>query len=520
MTATPRRDRTDNVAMSSDTTIFLQEEVDNFIQFTGAEQAKPNSVFIAVMGKPAAPSVLQSSDRFGGMTGSGKSSFIGAVTGRDDVKIGHELSSCTSSVSIFHHEMGEYNVYFIDTPGFDDTNRSDLEILKSVSNFLSVAYANRNYLNGLIYLHQISDTRMGRTKGLNIEMFKALCGEDAFSNVAILTSMWSTDESSIEFVKQISREAQLKEEYLVDIIGEDGLLKRLKSEDSFTIDVSSAKEIFEGLFDSWKNDKITLRIQHELVNDLVLLHETAAGKALSLHMNDVYQHCEADISKLSENIKEARASIRGPGFHQDEATTAMLEQQNTFQRHLDQLRADQEAMKMSLLEFHAEEKERVTAQLLVMESRWRQELDSREREQALREQLLSEMRASALARDATIAEQRQQQQQAAHWRQEQEAVQRQQLTVFATEQKRSKEWEARYHAELVQQGRWREERYKAELERTRKEMEHMRTDFRTRMETAGKAKRAWVEPLLEGTVSGGLALVGTLISAGMFCIIQ
>ncbi|KAI1778598.1 P-loop containing nucleoside triphosphate hydrolase protein [Hypoxylon cercidicola] len=493
-TARPVHGRSNIVAMSSDTTVFFQEEVENFMQFTGAEQAKSNSVFIAVMG----------------MTGSGKSSFISAVTGRDDVKIGHELSSCTSSVSIFHHEIGEYNVYFIDTPGFDDTNRSDLEILKAISNFLSVAYANRNYLNGLIYLHQISDTRMGKTKKLNIEMFKALCGEDAFFNVAILTSMWSTDESSAEFAKQVAREEQLKEEYLADILDADGLLRRLKSEDSSTIDVASAKKIFQELFDSWKDDKITLSIQHELINDLVPLSETAAGKVLSFHMNEVYQHYEAEISKLSETIKESRVSTRGLTLYQDESTAVILEHQQC----LDQLRADQEAMKMSLLEVHAEEKERLTTQLSAMESRWREELASREREQALREQVLEEMRVSALARDATIAEQQQQQWQAEHRRREQEAAQRQQLRVFATEQERRREWETRYHAQLVQQGRWREEGYRAELKQTRKELEDMRADFEKRMETAGKAKRAWVGPVLEGALTGGLGLAGAMITAG------
>lgn len=348
---------------------------------------------------------------------------------------------------------------------------------------------------------------MGRTKKLNIEMFKSLCGEDAFSNIAILTSMWSTDELSAEFVKQVAREEQLKEEYLTDILSEDGLLRRLKSEDSSTIDVASAKEIFQELFDSWKDDKITLRIQHELVNDLVPLSETTAGKALSFHMDEVYQHYEVELSKLSEAIKEARASTRGSTFHhQDEATATILEQQTTVQRYLDQLRADQDAMKMSLLEVYAEEKERLTAQMSAMESRWKQELASREREQALREQVLAEMRASALTRDAG-QQQRQE-------RQEREAAQRQQLAVFSAEQDRRRKWEARYHAQLVQQGRWREEGYRAELEKMRKEMKDMKADFTKRMETADKAKRAWVGPLLEGTLSGGLGLAGAMITAG------
>jgi hypothetical protein len=338
-------------------------------------------------------------------------------------------------------------------------------------------------------------------------MFKALCGEDAFSNVAILTSMWLTDEPSVELDKQVAREGQLEEDYLTDILGMGGLLRRLKSKDRSSIDVISAKRIFQELFESWKDDQITLSIQHELINDFIPLNETAAGKVLSSHLDQTYEYYESEISKLRETINESKVGSQGSTPHQNEAATALLEQQTTFQQYLDQLRADQEAMKVSLLEIHAEEKDRLTAQLSAMESRWQRELASKEREQALREQVLSEMRDSMLQRDSTINQLREQQQR-------QEAARKQQVTAFAQEQETKRDWEAQYYAQLVQQGRWREERYEEELKRTRKEMEWMREDFRKRVETAGKAKRAWVGPLMEGMASGGLGLAGSLITAG------
>lgn len=86
-----------------------------------------------------------------------------------------------------------------------------------MSHYLSVTYANRVSINGIIYLHRISDTRIGGSTKRNIEMMKALCGEDAFSNVTIVTTMWSHDVGSDEHVKQINREQQLKDIYLTDM---------------------------------------------------------------------------------------------------------------------------------------------------------------------------------------------------------------------------------------------------------------------------------------------------------------
>lgn len=358
-------------------------------------------------------------------------------------------------------------------------------------------------------MHQISDTRIGRARRLNLDMFRALCGEDAFPNVAVLTSMWSTDESSTEFSRQAAREEQLKDEYLTDVLGAGGLVKRLKSKDSATIDAASAQDIFRALFATWKDDKITLRIQHDLVNDRAPLHATAAGKVLSSHLDETRQNFEAEITKLHQAIQETRAGDGG-----DQVRALVRDQQAAVQQHLRQLRADQESMNVSFLQVHAEEMKRMTAQLSAVKSRWRQDLAALEREQTLREQVLAEVRASALQGDATIADLRQQQQQMTLRRREQDAVQTEQLAVFAREQERRKEWEARYHAQLVQQGQWREDGYRLELERTRKELQLMRDDLGKRIATAEKAKRAWVGPLLQGVATGGLGLVGTLVTAG------
>jgi prepilin-type processing-associated H-X9-DG protein len=52
---------------------------------------------------------------------------------------GHSLKSCTREVLPFryrHPGGGESNIVFVDTPGFDDTEIKDADILASIAQWL------------------------------------------------------------------------------------------------------------------------------------------------------------------------------------------------------------------------------------------------------------------------------------------------------------------------------------------------------------------------------------------------
>jgi len=61
--------------------------------------------------------------------------FISQVTGNAD-GIGHALTSCTSEIKVTKVE-NLANIVLVDTPGFDDTKKSDLEILEMISKWLN-----------------------------------------------------------------------------------------------------------------------------------------------------------------------------------------------------------------------------------------------------------------------------------------------------------------------------------------------------------------------------------------------
>jgi len=60
---------------------------------------------------------------------------------------GHSLQSFTSEISVFKFQGPTgVDLYLVDTPGFDDTNKSDLEIFKLISKWLSKTYVIDNHL--------------------------------------------------------------------------------------------------------------------------------------------------------------------------------------------------------------------------------------------------------------------------------------------------------------------------------------------------------------------------------------
>ena len=64
--------------------------------------------------------------------------FIERATGHDGKTIGHKLRSFTSDIRTVRttHPTAGYPVLLVDTPGFDDTYRSDVVILVQIADFL------------------------------------------------------------------------------------------------------------------------------------------------------------------------------------------------------------------------------------------------------------------------------------------------------------------------------------------------------------------------------------------------
>ncbi|THH15941.1 hypothetical protein EUX98_g9380, partial [Antrodiella citrinella] len=125
-----------------------------------------------------------------GATGAGKSTFINLVS-PIQFQVGEGLESCTAEVqsAVPFILDGKY-VTLIDTPGFDDTVKTEAEILRLISTYLAKTYEAGRRLHGIVFLHRITDVRMGGVAKKNFRLFRKLCGDETLRSVIIATTMW------------------------------------------------------------------------------------------------------------------------------------------------------------------------------------------------------------------------------------------------------------------------------------------------------------------------------------------
>lgn len=101
--------------------------------------------------------------------------------------------STTGTVFCSAHEVVEplsgTLLTLLDTPGFNDQNRSDLDILGEIASFLTSK--NLPPIWAIVFTHAITENRVTGSSRLNLDIAKALCGKGFYSRLAILTTMWN-----------------------------------------------------------------------------------------------------------------------------------------------------------------------------------------------------------------------------------------------------------------------------------------------------------------------------------------
>ena len=124
----------------------------------------------------------------------------------------HEICSLAYSQGISQIEDWTFiyneslRVHLIDTPGFDDTTKKAVEVLRDIAGWLGVTYKKSILLSGLIYLHPISDNRLRGSALRNLCMFKKLCGPECIPGIVLATTMWAL----VDPEDGLKRETQLR----------------------------------------------------------------------------------------------------------------------------------------------------------------------------------------------------------------------------------------------------------------------------------------------------------------------
>jgi len=172
------------------------------------------------------------------------------------------------AIRLFNHPVHGDRLVLVDTPGFDNTFKSDLEILQMVGNWLQKVYEKEIKLAGIIYLHRITDNCMTGSPQRNFRMFKELCGNQALKKVVLVTTMWDKVQRDIG----VQREKELFENYWKMMINYSASTAR------FSNSADSAWKIIDIILKQHETE--VLLLQEELVDLKRALNETQAGKTL------------------------------------------------------------------------------------------------------------------------------------------------------------------------------------------------------------------------------------------------
>lgn len=276
----------------------------------GAEAMKAAQAIKFVAPSPRSPPLLLTlSTRPGdfvialmGVTGAGKTSFIQLLTD-ESVTVGKALKSCTTSVGIHRcrRRSDRRTVWLVDTPGFDDTYKSDADILKEIASWLVSAYDNQIFLTGIIYLHPIQDMRVRNSTMRNLRMFKKLVGPEGLARVVLATTFWGNvgEEEGREKERQLCGE----EDFWGYMLSRGSQVYRHYGT------VESATVIVDALIHHQEahrgGEKMKLAIQQEVAVEGKLLNETEAGRSLEDELRLQRLKFEEDLKELREALLEA-----------------------------------------------------------------------------------------------------------------------------------------------------------------------------------------------------------------------
>lgn len=184
----------------------------------------------------------------------------------------------------------------VDTPGFNDTNRSDTEILTALADWMKSSYHDKMLLSGIIYLHAISDTRMTHSSLQNLRMFRKLCGDHNLKNVILATTKWSVTPL----------EDALRREK--DLTSEGGFWRTMMTAGSvvrrFENSAASAKNLVEEILDMGQK-KIVPTIQKEVVEGTKLV-DTEAGAFIEETIALLQKKHDEEKQALLEEVQRAK----------------------------------------------------------------------------------------------------------------------------------------------------------------------------------------------------------------------
>lgn len=200
----------------------------------------------------------------------------------------------TSAVTSYEMTWRGTEYVIIDTPGFGDTHLSDATVLQMIAKWMETSYRAGVKLNGILYLHRLSDTRMHGSSMRSLRMFKQLCGEDYFRSVTLGTTCWSLIPRDLG----LQREAELKENaaFWKPLLAKGARIVRIPDS------AVAAKDV---LFHAVQHQKSSVQVQKDTVDLAIPFARLNVAVDLDTYKQQLQAEKVAETQRLNNLHREA-----------------------------------------------------------------------------------------------------------------------------------------------------------------------------------------------------------------------
>lgn len=199
--------------------------------------------------------------------------------------------------------INERKVLLLDTPGFDDSARENIEVLNDIISHFYVYALRRTELEtrGVIFLHDISEIRFGGSQKKTLNILKALVGEEHMGNVIVGTTMWSA-LGSRKFRNEEERERRLLDDQW------EGIYKTTRVPCD---DIEAANRIVTDLF---TRPPVILLSQEEMLLPPHTVENTTAGRIAMpegrLEMEELQREQRKQANKFKQETEKLEANFK------------------------------------------------------------------------------------------------------------------------------------------------------------------------------------------------------------------
>ena len=227
-----------------------------------------------------------------GLTGAGKTTFINHVT-NSSLAVGRGMDACTTTSACAFENIDGVEVAFVDTPGFDDPEKSDADILIDITKWIEINLGGKKKVTAALYLHSILTKKMHGSAHRNFSLFSSLVGTESMTNVGLVSTHWdvAAEEDAID------REVHLSTNAWSLMLNAGARKYRLHN------DLNSAQSM---VVDMLKAQPSFIQIQKEMAKEFQgkPLSRTEAGEGVYNELLDRISKEKRDVLDIERQLAE------------------------------------------------------------------------------------------------------------------------------------------------------------------------------------------------------------------------